>query len=81
LAGLSMGGYVTFAMFRQAPERFTRMILADTKSQADSPQAREGRAMMRERLAKDGRGAWPMRCCRSCSRRPHGATRRTSSAP
>ena len=54
IGGLSMGGYVTFAMFRQAPARFTRMILADTKSPADSPQAREGRVKMREQLAEDG---------------------------
>jgi 3-oxoadipate enol-lactonase len=54
IGGLSMGGYVTFAMFRQAPARFTRMILADTKSPADTPQAREGRVRMLELLAKDG---------------------------
>ena len=54
IGGLSMGGYVTFAMFRQAPSRFTGMILADTRSQADTPQAREGRVRMRELLAKEG---------------------------
>jgi 3-oxoadipate enol-lactonase len=54
IGGLSMGGYVTFAMFRQAPARFTGMILADTKSQADSPQAREGRVRMREVLGAEG---------------------------
>lgn len=54
IGGLSMGGYVTFAMFRQAPSRFTGMMLADTRSQADTPQAREGRVRMRELLAKEG---------------------------
>jgi 3-oxoadipate enol-lactonase len=54
IGGLSMGGYVTFAMFRQAPSRFTGMILADTRSQADTPQAREGRVRLRDVLAKDG---------------------------
>ncbi len=54
IGGLSMGGYVSFAMFRLAPERFTRMILADTKSPADTPQAREGRVRMRDLLAKEG---------------------------
>ena len=54
IGGLSMGGYVTFAMFRKEPARFTGMILADTRSQADSPQAREGRVRLREVLAKDG---------------------------
>jgi pimeloyl-ACP methyl ester carboxylesterase len=54
IGGLSMGGYVTLAMFRQAPTRFTGMILADTRPQADTPQAREGRARLREVLAKEG---------------------------
>src|SRR5258708_8959777 len=54
IGGVSMGGYVTFAMFRQAASRFTGMVLADTRSQADTPQAREGRVRMRDVLAKDG---------------------------
>jgi pimeloyl-ACP methyl ester carboxylesterase len=54
IGGLSMGGYVAFAMLRQAPSRFTGMVLADTRSQADTPQAREGRVRLREVLAKDG---------------------------
>jgi 3-oxoadipate enol-lactonase len=54
IGGLSMGGYVTFAMYRKEPTRFTGMILADTRPQADSPQAREGRVRLREVLAKDG---------------------------
>lgn len=54
IGGLSMGGYVAFAMFRRDPSRFTGMFLADTRSQADTPQARDGRVRMREVLAKDG---------------------------
>jgi pimeloyl-ACP methyl ester carboxylesterase len=54
IGGLSMGGYVTFAMLRQAESRFTGMVLADTRPQADTPQAREGRVRLREVLAKDG---------------------------
>ena len=54
IGGLSMGGYVTFAIYRMEPSRFSGMILADTRSQADSPQAREGRVKLREVLAKDG---------------------------
>lgn len=46
IGGLSMGGYVTMAMFRAAPERFTGVILADTRPQADSAEAREGRRTM-----------------------------------
>lgn len=43
IGGMSMGGYITFAMYRQAPQRFTAMILADTRATADSDQQREGR--------------------------------------
>jgi pimeloyl-ACP methyl ester carboxylesterase len=37
IGGLSMGGYITFALFRRAPERFSGMILADTRAQAIPP--------------------------------------------
>jgi len=43
IGGLSMGGYITFALFNRAPERFTGMILADTKAKADTPEGLEGR--------------------------------------
>jgi len=46
IGGLSMGGYVTFALFRQSPARFTAMILADTRAQADTPEGLEGRRTM-----------------------------------
>jgi 3-oxoadipate enol-lactonase len=48
IGGLSMGGYVTFALFRSEPERFNGMILADTKADADTPEGREGRRKMIE---------------------------------
>jgi pimeloyl-ACP methyl ester carboxylesterase len=54
IGGLSMGGYVAFALFRQAPERFTGMVLADTKSQADTPEGRAARVSMRTLLAERG---------------------------
>jgi 3-oxoadipate enol-lactonase len=46
IGGLSMGGYVTFALFRRAPERFSGMILADTRASADTPEGLEGRRQM-----------------------------------
>ncbi len=46
IGGLSMGGYITFALFRRAPERFNAMILADTKAQRDTPEGLEGRRQM-----------------------------------
>jgi 3-oxoadipate enol-lactonase len=54
IGGLSMGGYVAFALFRQQPVLFTGLILADTRPQADSAQGREARARMRESLASTG---------------------------
>lgn len=46
IGGLSMGGYVTFAAYRLAPERFSGMLLANTRATADTPQARDGREKM-----------------------------------
>lgn len=57
IGGLSMGGYVTFALFRQAPERFDGVILADTKAQADTPDGRAGRRAMSETLRTNGLSA------------------------
>lgn len=57
IGGLSMGGYVAFAMFRMAPRRFAGMILADTRPQADTAQARGARAELRALLAERGSSA------------------------
>lgn len=38
LAGLSMGGYIAFAMMRLAPERIARLALLDTAARADTPE-------------------------------------------
>jgi pimeloyl-ACP methyl ester carboxylesterase len=57
IGGLSMGGYVTFEMFRQASSRFAAMVLADTRAAADTPKGREGRIAMRALLAREGTAA------------------------
>jgi 3-oxoadipate enol-lactonase len=54
IGGLSMGGYVTFAIFRRAPVRFTGIILADTKAQADTADGKAGRRAMSELLRTKG---------------------------
>jgi pimeloyl-ACP methyl ester carboxylesterase len=54
IGGLSMGGYITFALFRLAPERFSGAILADTRPQADSDDGKKNRTRMRELLAARG---------------------------
>ena len=43
LCGLSMGGYVIFELLRRHPERVRALILADTRPQADSADAKRGR--------------------------------------
>jgi pimeloyl-ACP methyl ester carboxylesterase len=51
--GLSMGGYVALAMWRRHRDRIRSIILADTKAEADSDEAKAGRdkvaAMLREK--------------------------------
>ena len=44
--GLSMGGYILLTLFRKFPELVTRMVLADTRAQADSEEAKAGRFAM-----------------------------------
>ncbi len=46
IGGLSMGGYVTLALYRLAPERFAAMILADTRATADNEAQKEARRKM-----------------------------------
>jgi pimeloyl-ACP methyl ester carboxylesterase len=43
LAGLSMGGYIAFAMLRQAPDRIDRLALLDTSARADTPEQTDAR--------------------------------------
>ncbi|MFA6266932.1 MAG: alpha/beta fold hydrolase [Pseudolabrys sp.] len=43
LAGLSMGGYIAFAMMRLAPERIARLALLDTSARPDGAEQKAGR--------------------------------------
>jgi pimeloyl-ACP methyl ester carboxylesterase len=43
LAGLSMGGYIAFAMMRLAPERIAKLALLDTSARADTAEQTAGR--------------------------------------
>jgi 3-oxoadipate enol-lactonase len=54
LGGLSMGGYVAFALLRRVPSYFRGLVLADTRSGADSPEGIEGRTRMRSLVAEQG---------------------------
>ena len=57
ICGLSMGGYVTFAMFGRAPTYFRGMVLADTRADADSAEAVENRKKMQQLVREKGQGA------------------------
>jgi pimeloyl-ACP methyl ester carboxylesterase len=43
LCGLSMGGYIAFAMMRLAPERIAKLALLDTSARPDTPEQTAGR--------------------------------------
>ncbi|MBI5649876.1 MAG: alpha/beta fold hydrolase [Chloroflexi bacterium] len=43
IAGLSMGGYIAFAFYRQHAHRVRALILADTRATADTPEGKLGR--------------------------------------
>lgn len=43
VAGLSMGGYISFALWRRHPSRVRALVLADTRAVADSPETKTNR--------------------------------------
>jgi 3-oxoadipate enol-lactonase len=57
VAGLSLGGYVAFALFRLAPRYVRGLVLADTQSQADTVEASEGRTRMLALVREKGPSA------------------------
>ncbi|HJR46149.1 MAG TPA: alpha/beta fold hydrolase [Actinomycetota bacterium] len=54
LAGLSMGGYLAFECLRRFPERFSALVLADTKAEADPPEGVEKRTTQ-QGMVRDGK--------------------------
>jgi len=54
IAGLSMGGYVALEFVRQFSQRVKALGLFSTKAAADSPEQREGRLKLIERLRREG---------------------------
>jgi pimeloyl-ACP methyl ester carboxylesterase len=54
VVGLSMGGYIAFALVRRHPQRLTRLILADTRAAPDSPEGRRARDENIALVARDG---------------------------
>ncbi|MCP2234994.1 Pimeloyl-ACP methyl ester carboxylesterase [Prauserella halophila] len=58
LGGCSMGGYLTMAVLRAAPERVGGLVLVDTKAGADTDEARANRLSVAERAETEGVAGW-----------------------
>lgn len=56
VCGLSMGGYVTFAFLRKYPEAVAALVLADTRAEPDTPEAKEKRTNQQNQVSEDGPG-------------------------
>ena len=54
VCGLSMGGYVAFELWRTAPDRFAGLVLANTRSGADTEEAASGSPRARRAAARGG---------------------------
>ena len=52
--GLSMGGYIAFQFWRKYAERLRGLVLCDTRSAADAPEAVAARRVMADRVLKEG---------------------------
>ena len=57
IGGLSMGGYVALAFTRLFPERVRALVLADTRSQADTAEGRRAREETATRALQEGMSA------------------------
>ena len=56
IGGLSMGGYVVLAFYRQFANRVRGLILADTRPQADTEEGKQNRFKQVEQIRADGMG-------------------------
>lgn len=54
IAGLSMGGYVAFAMWRRHRRRVERLALIDTKAEGDTSEAAANRVRLAETIREHG---------------------------
>lgn len=58
LGGCSMGGYLTMAVLRAAPERVGGLVLLDTRATADTEAAAANREAVAERAEAEGVAWW-----------------------
>jgi pimeloyl-ACP methyl ester carboxylesterase len=56
IGGLSMGGYVVLAFYRYFKDRVKAIVLADTRPQADTEEAKKTRAEQAEKVVAEGMG-------------------------
>jgi 3-oxoadipate enol-lactonase len=54
LGGFSMGGYVAFSLLRKAPKRFSAVVLANTRPEADTQEGQKNRMTMAASLFEKG---------------------------
>src|SRR5215213_6185930 len=54
IGGLSMGGYVALAFYKQFASRVRALVLADTRAQADTEEAKQTRAQQAEKALSEG---------------------------
>lgn len=54
VCGLSMGGYVAFELWRTVRHRILGLVLANTRAEADAPEAAERRRDLAARLLREG---------------------------
>ena len=57
VAGLSMGGYVAFALWRRHPQRVRALVLCNTRPGADSDEGREKRRKLIASAREQGMGS------------------------
>jgi 3-oxoadipate enol-lactonase len=57
VAGLSMGGYIAFALLRRHRERVDALVLADTRPQPDTEEGRRAREQSAQLAEQQGAGA------------------------
>lgn len=54
IGGLSMGGYVALAFYKQFPSRVRALVLADTRASADTEEAKHTRTQQAEKALSEG---------------------------
>ncbi|MCX6351861.1 MAG: alpha/beta fold hydrolase [Bacteroidetes bacterium] len=58
LCGLSMGGYIALRFIEKYPQYITRLVLCNTKAEADNNDGKAGRANSVQKILKEGKAAF-----------------------